>query len=142
MVGEWHEDEGTYLLLTKRIQGQPLSEMWPIISEIDKERVVKQTTEYVMQLRELHLDRMESLGGQPLYSAFLFPNGYGIGYSPFSSDDELWAEMLFSLSKVLEEICLKLCERMPSATPYTFTHSDLTNINIIVDNGNLAGILD
>lgn len=31
---------------------------------------------------------------------------------------------------------------MPSATPYTFTHGDLTNVNIIVENGSLAGIID
>lgn len=142
IVEEWHEDNGTYFLLTKRIQGQPLSEIWPTMSETDKERVAKQTAEYVMQLRELHSDRMESLGGRPLYSAFLFPNGYGIGHGPFSSDDELWAEISLSLSNVPEDICLKLRQRMPSAAPYTFTHCDLTNVNIIVDNGNLAGILD
>ena len=31
---------------------------------------------------------------------------------------------------------------MPAAAPYTFTYGDLTNVNIIVENGNLAGILD
>lgn len=31
---------------------------------------------------------------------------------------------------------------MPSATPYTFTHGDLTNINIMVENGHLIGIID
>lgn len=82
------------------------------------------------------------VGGQPLYSVFLFPNGYGIGHGPLSSDDELWAEMSLALSKVPEEIRLELRRRMPSAAPYTFTHADLTNVDIILDNGNLAGILD
>jgi hypothetical protein len=142
IVEEWQEDNGAYFLLTKRIQGHPLSEIWPTMSGADKERIAKQTAEYVMQLRELHSNRMESLGGRPLYSAFLFPNGYGIGHGPISSDDELWAEMSLALSKVPEEIRLELRQRMPTATPYTFTHGDLTNVNIIVDNGNLAGILD
>lgn len=31
---------------------------------------------------------------------------------------------------------------MPPSAPYTFTHGDLTNVNIMVDNGNLAGIID
>ncbi|EER37413.1 conserved hypothetical protein [Histoplasma capsulatum var. duboisii H88] len=142
VVEEWQEVDGTYFLLTKRIQGQPLSEIWRAMSAADKERVAKQTADYLMQLRELHSNRMESIGGQPLYSAFLFPNGYGIGHGPLSSDDELWAEMSLALSKVPEEIRLELRRRMPSAAPYTFTHADLTNVNIIVDNGNLAGILD
>lgn len=142
IVEEWQEDDGSYFLITKRIGGQPLSEIWPTLSEEDKERIAKQTAEYITQLRELHSNRMESLGGQPIYSAFLFPNGYGIGHGPFSSDDELWAEMSLALSRVPEEIRLKLRRRMPTSTPYTFTHCDLTNVNIIVDNGNLAGILD
>ena len=142
IVEEWQDDNGSYFLLTKRIQGRPLNEIWPTMSGLDKERVAKQAAEYIIQLRQLHSNRMESLGGQPLYSAFLFPNGYGIGHGPLSSDDELWAEMSLALSKVPEEICLKLRQRMPTATPYTFTHGDLTNVNIIVDNSNLAGILD
>ena len=85
---------------------------------------------------------MESLGGQPLYSAFLFPTGYGIGHGPFSSDDELWAEMALALEKVPEDVRLELRRRMPAAAPYTFTHGDLTNVNIMVDYGDLAGILD
>lgn len=141
VIEEWQEDDGAYFLLTRRIQGQPLSELWPTMSWADKERVAKQTAEYLMQLRELRSDRMESIGGQPLYSAFLFPNGYGIGHGPISSDDELWAEML-ALTQVPKQICSKLRQRMPTAAPYTFTHGDLTNVNIMVENGNLAGILD
>lgn len=31
---------------------------------------------------------------------------------------------------------------MPPAQPYTFTHPDLTDVNIIVENGRLTGIID
>lgn len=31
---------------------------------------------------------------------------------------------------------------MPPATPYTFTHGDITSVNIMVENGNLTGIID
>ncbi|KAJ5584321.1 uncharacterized protein N7459_004121 [Penicillium hispanicum] len=142
IVEEWQEDDGAYFLLAKRIRGQPLSELWPTMPWADRERVAKQTAEYLLQLRELHSDQMESIGGQPIYSAFLFPNGYGIGHGPLSSDDELWAEMSLALAKVPEPIRLKLRQRMPTAAPYTFTHGDLTNVNIMVEDSNLAGILD
>ncbi|EKV15550.1 hypothetical protein PDIG_10320 [Penicillium digitatum PHI26] len=112
------------------------------MTSTDKERVAKQTAEYLMQLHELRSDRLESISGQPIYSAFLFPNGYGIGHGPFSSDDELWAEMSLALAQVPEQVRSKLRRRMPAAAPYTFTHGDLTNVNIIVENDNLAGILD
>jgi aminoglycoside phosphotransferase (APT) family kinase protein len=85
---------------------------------------------------------MQSLEGQPLYSAFIFPIGYGVPHGPLSSSDELWNEM----DKAQEEVPMKarqrLRERMPPAAPFTFTHGDLTNVNIIVKEGNLAGIID
>lgn len=31
---------------------------------------------------------------------------------------------------------------MPTAAPYTSTHNDLTNVNIMVENGHLTGIID
>ncbi|KAJ5551019.1 hypothetical protein N7535_001042 [Penicillium sp. DV-2018c] len=142
IVEAWEENDGAYFLLTRRIQGQPLSEAWPKMTPADKERVAKQTAEYLMQLRALRSDRLESIGGQPIYSAFLFPVGYGIGHGPFSSEEELWAEMSLALTHVPEVVRSKLRQRMPAAAPFTFTHGDLTNVNIMVEDGNLAGILD
>ena len=50
--------------------------------------------------------------------------------------------MALSLSNVPEEIRSQLRQRMPCAAPNTFTHGDLTNVNTMVDHGNLSGILD
>ncbi|KAJ5763138.1 hypothetical protein N7533_001819 [Penicillium manginii] len=119
-VEEWKEDDGTYFLLTKRIQGHPLNEVWSTLCGADKERIAKQTAEYLIQLRTLHSSRMESLNGQPLYNAFLFINDYGIGHGPLSSGDELWAEMSLALTNVPEQVRSKLRQHQ----------------------GNLAGILD
>jgi aminoglycoside phosphotransferase (APT) family kinase protein len=85
---------------------------------------------------------MHSLEGQPVYSDFLFPNGYGIPHGPLSSDDELWNKMDKSLQTIPIKARQRVRERMPSAAPFAFSHGELTNINIIVRDGNLAGILD
>lgn len=108
----------------------------------ERENVAKQTASYLEQLRSLHSPTIQSIGGQPVYCAFLFPNGYGVPHGPLFCDDELWAELRKALDKVPERICQRLRERMPCATPYTFTHGDLTNVNILVDNGNVTGIID
>ncbi|WEW61597.1 hypothetical protein PRK78_007088 [Emydomyces testavorans] len=142
VVAEWNEDNGRYFILTERIRGDTLSAVWPKLSAAEKERIAKQTAEYLLQLRQLCSPQMQSLDGQPLYSAFLFPNGYGIPHGPFSSDEELWEEMAKALKDVPEKACRRLRERMPPSAPYTFTHGDLTDVNIIVENGNLAGIID
>lgn len=141
VVQEWRE-ENAHFLLSKRVPGQPLSEAWPNMSIEDKERIAKQTAEYLLQLRGLHSTKMESLGGEPLHCAFLFLGENDLGHGPLSSDDELWAEMSLALSNVPEEVRQHLRRQMPTAFPYTFTHGDLTNVNIMVENGNLTGILD
>lgn len=142
IVEDWREGDGRYFLPTKRIRGDLLNTAWATMPTAYRERVAKQTAEYLMQLRELHAPQIQSLDGQPVYSACLFPNGYGLPHGPCSSDDELWAEMTVALKGVPEQARLRLRERMPSAAPYTFTHRDLTNVNIIVEDGSLAGILD
>lgn len=85
---------------------------------------------------------MQSLGAKPLYSAFLFPPDYGVPRGPFASEDELWAEMEKSLQGVPERACQRLRQRMPPASPFTFTHGDLFGGNIMVEDGNLTGIID
>lgn len=47
-----------------------------------------------------------------------------------------------ALEKVPEKARQRLQKRMPPAGPFTFTHGDLTNVNIIVKDGHLAGIID
>jgi aminoglycoside phosphotransferase (APT) family kinase protein len=141
VVMDWIED-GRYFMVSERVQGEPLSTAWSKMSAGEKDRVAKQTAAYLAQLRELHSDRIQSLDDQPLYSAFLFPTGYGMPHGPLSSDDELWNELAKALEGVPENVLRQMREQMPSSTPYTFTHGDLTNVNIMVKDGNLTGILD
>ncbi len=87
---------------------------------------------------------MQSLDGGPLFGNFLFlGNNGGIRpHGPLSTDDELWEEMTKSLGGLSEKARPRLRERMPPGAPYTFTHEDLTHVNIMVENGNLTGIVD
>lgn len=142
IVEEWSEENGRYFIITKRIRGEPLSAVWGSMPTAERDRVAKQTADFLHQLRQLRSPQMQSLGGRPIFSAFLFPNGYGLPHGPLSSDDELWEEMTKSWKGVPEQARQRLRERMPPAMPYTFTHGDLTNVNIIVEDGNLAGIID
>lgn len=142
VVRDWKEDNGRYFLLAERVPGEPLSDVWANLTMDERENIAKETADYLMQLRTLHSDKMQSLGNQPLYSAFFIPVGYGIPHGPFSSDDELWTAMEAALTKIPEEVRSRLRERMPTAAPYTFTHGDLASVNIMVNNGHLTGIID
>ena len=84
VVEDWKEVDGRYFMLTKRIHGEPLNDVWPILPAADRERIAEQTAEYLLQLRDLHSPRMQSVSGQPIYSALLFLNGYGVPHGPLS----------------------------------------------------------
>ncbi|PHH75247.1 hypothetical protein CDD80_2526 [Ophiocordyceps camponoti-rufipedis] len=140
-VQEWTENH-RYFLVTKRVPGKPLHEVWPAMSGSEKDSVAKQTVDYLCQLRHLRSSSVESLDAGPVYSAFLFCNGYGLPHGPLSSDHQLWKEMAEALSGVPEDALRRLQQRMPAAQPYTFTHGDLSTRNIIVDDGKVTGIID
>ncbi|KAJ4267578.1 hypothetical protein NW762_003687 [Fusarium torreyae] len=142
IVEAWGEENGRYFIITKRVPGEPLSAAWGSMSSTAKDRVAKQVAEYLLQLRQLHSPRLQSLEGKPIYSAFLFSSDFGVPHGPFDSDDELWEEMAKSLEGVPQKARQRMRERMPCATPYTFTHGDLTTVNIMVEDGNLTGIID
>lgn len=141
IITDWSEGS-RYFMVNERLSGEPLDSAWPRMSTTERHRVAKQTADYLNQLRQLHSTRIEGLKGEPIYSAFLFPVGYGVPHGPLSTDEELWNE----LAKALEGVPLKAVHRlraqMPSSTPYTFTHGDLTSVNVMVEDGNLVGIID
>lgn len=141
-LAEWTETDGPSMEIMSRIDGITLKEAWPNLSDVDRVRIAKQTADYLVQLRGLRSDRVQSIDGGPLYNAFLFRNEYGHPNGPFSSDDELWEGMAKALEGLPDKVRRYLRRRMPAAGPYTFTHGDLSAGNIIVKEGNVTGIID
>jgi aminoglycoside phosphotransferase (APT) family kinase protein len=143
VVESWEEGDHI-LILMRRIPGEPLSKVWPKLSTDGKERIAQQTAEYLQQLRKLQSGSIQSLGGGPVFSNFLFKHKDSeLPHGPLASDDDLWNDMEHGLKETIPEaVRIQLRRCMPSATPYTFTHGDLTNVNIMVENGSLSGIID
>ncbi|KUL89433.1 hypothetical protein ZTR_04322 [Talaromyces verruculosus] len=143
VVESW-EEGGHTLILMKRIPGEPLSTAWPRLSTEEREHIARQTADCLSQLRTLQSDSIQALGGRRVYSNFLFPRRDSeCPHGPLTSDDELWADMEQGLHEAVPQTArIQLRKCMPRATPYTFTHNDLTNVNIMVQNGSLTGIID
>lgn len=137
---EWTEGD-RYFTITSRIEGETLEQAWPSLSAEDKERIAKQVATYLEEMRGLTSDRIEAIGGKPLYENSLFPKGK-TGQPPLSSDDELWEELAKPLAHVDEGTLQLLKKNTPQSTPYTFTHGDLTSCNIIVKDRNFSGFID
>lgn len=139
-------------LLTRRIPGETLHEAWPKLTAAEKANIARQTAESLQQLRGLTSPKLEAIGGDPIQSHFLFMQNkeQGRGASdvlwpqgPLGSDDELWAAMSQGLLLGVPEAArVRLRNRFPAAGPYTFTHGDLTDVNIMVKDGSITGIID
>lgn len=142
VLDEWREEDGAHMTILRRIEGTTLKEAWPNLSEPEKQRIAYQTADYLSQLRKLRSDRLQSLEGAPLYSAYLFRTGFGRPHGPFNSDDELWDGMAQSLGELTDSERHDLRQLMPPAEPYTFTHGDLHIGNIMVKDGVVTGIID
>lgn len=142
MVKEWVDDEGSYFVLMERIKGQNLEAAWSAMSTAAKERVADQTADCILQLRRFQSARMESLDGGLVYSGFLFLGDLESPHGPFLSDEEFRKDMAVALEHLPERARECFRKRTPNSTPYTFTHGDLTNVNIMVKDGNLTGIID
>jgi len=142
-VLEWDEpDNSSCLWVVKRIDGITLKEAWPNLSETEKHDIAKQTCSYLAQLRTLQSSKIESLDHRPLYDFLLFGGDHCTPHGPLKSDNELWDEMAGNIKQLPDGVQKVLREIMPSATPYTFTHGDLSQVNIIVKDAKLAGIID
>ena len=142
ILTQWTEEDGRCFVIMERLRGTPLSEVWGKMSTVERDKLARQTVHSLHQLRNLTSMRIKSLSDDPVYSAFLFPSGFGKPHGPLSSDDELWEEMTKTWDGFPETARQHLREQMPPATPYTFTHGDLAMANIMVEDGKLIGIID
>ncbi|KAK2753256.1 hypothetical protein FQN54_007947 [Arachnomyces sp. PD_36] len=140
IIAEWEEDNGRYFTIEERMPGKELQEVWSTLNENDKKKIAKQTADYAQQLRALQSDSIQSLGGEGAYSDWLFGGSPSSPHGPLSSDGELWEELNSGL-KESGAVRDRLRERMPPSKPYTFTHGFLSTFTVMVENGNVTGIL-
>jgi len=139
---DWVDKDGRQFLMVDRVEGENLQSAWPMLSQDAKIRIAGQTANFLQQLRSLQSGKMASLGEAPLYSGWLFLQGAGTPHGPFASDDALWQSLVRKLEKLPEKARDAFRKRLPPCAPYTFTHGDLTTVNIMIKDENLAAIVD
>ncbi|PYH44074.1 kinase-like protein [Aspergillus saccharolyticus JOP 1030-1] len=140
-----HKDSGHTLTLMTRIPGEPLNVAWPKLTDSEKEKIAEQTAEYLLQLRALQSDCIKGVGDHPTYSHWLYEeDGQANAPCPFfTSDEETWNGLARRLNPAVpEKARRRLRSYMPPVEPFTFTHNDLTHVNIMVKDGELTGIID
>ncbi|KAF8243764.1 kinase-like protein [Wilcoxina mikolae CBS 423.85] len=125
---EWIATNGKYFILLERMPGQTLEAAWPTLENEEKRKIVEKT----------------GIDGGPVYNDFLF---FGTApHGPMSSNDEIWEAMSAGVNMGLSRLSAKaradIRDSMPKCDPFTLTHGDLADVNIMVHEGRLSGIID
>jgi hypothetical protein len=97
----------------RHIPSEPLSEAWPKPSTDEKGRIAKQTAVYLPQLRTLQSDKIQSLGGRPAFSDFVFRDkGSETPHGPLASDDDIWDDMECGLKETNPRGCTNTASKL------------------------------
>ncbi|KAI0006959.1 kinase-like protein [Xylariaceae sp. FL0662B] len=145
IVTSWRESNRFYLI-QERIDGEPLEDALPNLSRADIARIGRQVGEFLLQLRTITSPTMQMLDGRPVIDRRLLkplPGNSKAGYSVCTSDADVAANMALAIEDILDPRSIEdLMARMPSAQPFTFSHSDVHEGNIMVKDGKFVGLID
>ncbi|KAL7623807.1 hypothetical protein AAE478_005361 [Parahypoxylon ruwenzoriense] len=148
IIASWREEENEnrVFIVQERIEGESLESALVKLTEEDRKNIGSQLGEYLLRLRAITSPQMQMLnGGRVIDRRLLKPLSYPetAGYTVCSSDAEVAANLSLAIAFKLDAETLKaFMARMPSATPFTFSHSDVHEGNIMVKDGNFAGLVD
>ncbi|KAI0385419.1 kinase-like protein [Hypomontagnella monticulosa] len=146
IVVHWKEDN-RFFLVQERIDGEPLEDALPKLTQDDIAHIGRQMHDYLDQLRHITSPQMQMLDGRPVIDRRLLkplPAPTSTPYTVCTSQAELAANMALAIKdRIDDEATLdKLMARMPNAIPFTFTHSDVHEGNIMVKDENFVGLID
>ncbi|KAI0114587.1 kinase-like protein [Hypoxylon sp. NC0597] len=126
---DWVDEKtGKQYLMISRIEGVTLDKLWICLKQEDKQRIAQQVAGYLQDLYELTFDPEEPIGDNS-------------PQAPLLTDEKAWEIVSDSLRNVSDEVREKFRVHMPNDYLYTFTHGDPALHNIIIKDGNVAGII-
>ncbi|KAH8767306.1 hypothetical protein F5883DRAFT_419306 [Diaporthe sp. PMI_573] len=137
----WEEPGGRLITIEERALGENLGDVWPSLSETERDDIAQQTANYLKQLRGLQSNRIENVHGTPVHSDLLF-DSFSKPSGPFDTNEEFWEAMAEPLRKsgLPKKAIDAIGKRMPSPEPYTFTYAGIQITSIIIKDKKVVGI--
>ncbi|KAI8959424.1 kinase-like protein [Daldinia sp. FL1419] len=142
---EWREGDDHYAI-QRRLEGEPLRVALPNLGAQDLVRISKQLSHYITRLKALTFDYMARMDGQVVTDERLLrplPEGTTGFYRPCTTDEDLRKMLGYSISHRLDEdVYEAFMSKMPTALPFTFSHADIHEDNIMVKDGEFVGLIN
>lgn len=141
LIRDWVDRNERYFVLTERIHGQTLEQVWPSLSESQKISIADQVVQVRKQLRSNFTSTtIQTIDQGPCYPGLLFLDMEP--YGPFHSEKELWDALAKSYDNVPPHVFENVRKRFPKSEPFVLTHCDINLGNVMVRDGQVVGILD
>ncbi|KAI0105319.1 kinase-like domain-containing protein [Nemania sp. FL0031] len=137
-------DNDRFMTIQSRIDGIELERATSSLTKDNLAVIGRQLGEYLLKLRATTDERMRMLDGRKVIDRRLLkplPNDNSHGN--ITTDQHVRNELEHRIAgKVEPRVIHELMKKMPSARPFTFSHSDLHEGNIMVKNGQFVGLID
>ncbi|KAI1854978.1 hypothetical protein JX265_012333 [Neoarthrinium moseri] len=143
----WRESDRLYTL-QERVAGVPLADALPRLSQKDLARIGEQLGSFLAQLRGITNQTMQMLDGRTVIDRRLLKPLAAASEREqepkvISTDEGVAEALALRIRGHVDETTLaRLMARMPTATPFTFSHSDLHEGNVMVSDGQFTGLID
>ncbi|KAL2856778.1 kinase-like domain-containing protein [Aspergillus pseudodeflectus] len=142
LIDTWeNENEGVTHILMTRLPGVPIGDVRHLMSYKERDRFADDVRACVEQLRKIPNSApyliCDSLGGQ--IADHRLPGNKG---GPFKTEDDFNNYLTSPLGEPFSEFIERKNLPVRKHTRFFFTHSDLHHSNLLVENGQLSGIVD
>ncbi|CAJ2511906.1 Uu.00g075310.m01.CDS01 [Anthostomella pinea] len=143
ILNHWQEN-GQFFKVQACKKGKPLTDALPTLAHDDIASVGREVGESLLQLRRITSPTTKTLVGCPVFDSRLgYPledvGAYG-SYSECASDADVADNLALAIQHVDDTTLTALMAKMPSCEPFTFTHSDVHEGNIVVRDGKFVGL--
>ncbi|KAK5633432.1 hypothetical protein RRF57_009146 [Xylaria bambusicola] len=143
ILTSWTDDD-RFMTVQDRINGTELERVIPSLTKDDLVRIGNQLGQHLLKLRETTDERMRMLDGRMVIDRRLLkPLQNDHLHGNITTDQHVRDALQSRISGTVERgIVTGLMNRMPTALPFTFSHSDLHEGNIMVKDGQFTGLID
>ncbi|KAI1129807.1 kinase-like domain-containing protein [Nemania abortiva] len=137
-------DKGQFITIQSRIEGIELERAIPSLKKDDLAVIGHQLGQYLLRLRRATDQRMRMLDGRKVIDRRLLkPLPNDTPHGNVTTDQHVRDELESRIAgKTERRIVLALMKKMPTALPFTYSHSDLHEGNIMVKDGQFVGLID
>ena len=135
----YNTDNGSHCVIMARVPGITLEQASPGLSDESKSGILTELIGYIHQLRRLQGTSVSSASGSPTGMYVFGSSLEEVLQSPSQFHDFITSKVYRHINK---DYVSYLRSQFDDNSRLLFTHADLVDRNIVIENGKISGIID